>query len=263
MKKNRSYRFSHTISRRPGNSIVNGLRATSQSDPVPDHFRQEHDAYISVLEKAGVSTIVLPELEAFPDSVFVEDPVLCIDNTAVILRPGAKSRFGEAEVMEVDLQPIFNQVEKLNGKGFVDGGDILLTDNEALIGLSDRTDAEGVEELTSILSSHHYDVRIVQTPPGVLHFKSDCGLLDSETIFSTKALARSGCFNSYNVIEAPEGEEAAANLIRVNDVVILRSGFNKTKHLLEEKGYSVVTSQADEAAKVDGGLSCMSLRFSL
>jgi len=145
----------------------------------------------------------------------------------------------------------------------VDGGDILLTDSEALIGLSDRTNSEGIEELTPILNSHHYEVRIVHTPQGVLHFKSDCGLLDSKTIFATKVLARSGCFEGYDVIEAPEGEEAAANLIRVNDVVVLRSGFDQTKNLLEERGYSVVVTQADEAAKVDGGLSCMSLRFFL
>ncbi len=263
MKGNRSYRFSHTVSRRPGNSVVDGLRAATRTDPVPKLFQQEHDAYIATLKKASVSTIVLPKLEVFPDSVFVEDPVLCLDNTAVILRPGAKSRFGEAAAMENDLKPIFDRIEKLTGNGFVDGGDILLTDTEALIGLSDRTNSEGVEELSSILSAHEYEVRIVHTPAGVLHFKSDCGLLDSETIFSTKVLARSGCFEGYNVIEAPEGEEAAANLIRVNDAVILRSGFEKTKQLLEESGYLVMTVPADEAAKIDGGLSCMSLRFSL
>ena len=108
-----------------------------------------------------------------------------------------------------------------------------------------------------------YRVRVVNTPPGVLHFKSDCGLLDSHTVFSTARLAGSGCFEGYRVIEAVEGEEAATNLIRFNEPVFLRTGFPKTLALLQSEGYKVITLSADQAALVDGGLSCMSLRFSL
>jgi dimethylargininase len=113
------------------------------------------------------------------------------------------------------------------------------------------------------LSKVGYSLRLVHTPKGVLHFKSDCGLLDSETIFSTSLLANSKCFEGYKIIEAPQGEEAAANLIRYNDHVFLRAGFPKTKALLQASGYRVKTLAVEEAAKVDGGLSCMSLRFSL
>lgn len=263
MQKQRSWRFTHTLSRRPANSVKDGLRAAGQADPVPELFKEEHHHYLKALERSGVLTTVLPSLEPFPDSVFVEDPVLCLSSTAVILRPGASSRFGEAEAIRPELEKIFDQVVGLTGPGFVDGGDILLTDDIAFIGLSERTDRAGVEELRPILERHGYQIRVVTTPAGVLHFKSDCGLLDSETVFATKALADSGCFNGFKLIEAPSGEEAAANLIRVNDFVIMRTGFALTRDLLEQNGYAVITVPADEAAKVDGGLSCMSLRFSL
>ena len=263
MPHHRSFEFTHTISRLPGNSVTAGIRAAGDCDPIPVLFNQEHRAYISALQSAGVEPIVLPKLEQYPDSVFVEDAALCIDGEAILLRPGAESRSGEAAALAPHLIEIFGSVTSLQGSGRIDGGDILLTDSLALIGLSARTDQGGIDALTPHLNAHGYDVRSVSTPPGVLHFKSDCGLLDDTTIFSTRALADSGCFEGFEVIEAPEGEEAAANLIRVNDYVILRSGFSESQSLLEQRGYNTLTVSTEEAAKIDGGLSCLSLRFSL
>lgn len=256
----RSWRFTHALCRQPGNSIANGIRAGAGPDPDADRFRQEHAAYVDLLRKAGAEVAVLDAEEDFPDSVFVEDPALCAGGAAIILRPGTRTRFGEAEKIAPALQGIYGSITHLE-QGWVDGGDILLTDDEAFIGMSERTNEEGAEALGEILRPLGYRVRIVHTPEGVLHFKSDCGLLDSRTIFATSPLAASGCFEGYNVIEAPVGEEAAANLIRFNDFVIMRTGFPATEALLREKGYQVRTLPCDEAAKVDGGLSCMSLRI--
>ena len=258
----RSYRFTHAVSRMPGKSIANGLRAVSGPNPDADRFQQEHHAYVACLKSAGAEVTLLPPLEAFADSVFVEDPALCAGGSAIILRPGAESRFGEAEHIAPALEAIFGKVTRLE-KGYVDGGDILLTDTEAMIGVSARTNEDGINALEPILTALGYDIRIVHTPTGVLHFKSDCGLLDEKTIFSTPLLASSNCFDGYKVIETPQGEEAAANLIRFNDYVIMRAGFPKTKALLENHGYRVRELSADQAARVDGGLSCMSLRINL
>lgn len=260
----RSFEFSHAISRSPGNSITSGIRIDDAgSDPDPELFRQQHRQYVEVVKAAGVDLTLLDPLEEFPDSVFVEDPVLCVDGAAIILRPGAQSRFGEAAAIRPMLASVFPRVIDLPEDGYVDGGDVLLTENEALIGSSDRTDTKGVAALAEILGEFGYRTRTVDTPAGVLHFKSDCGLLDEKTIFSTARLAASGCFEGYNVIEAPAGEEAAANLIRVNDRVLLNKGYPKSLQLLEDAGYKVVTLDTSEAAKVDGGLSCMTLRFTL
>lgn len=259
----RCWRFSHAVVRSPGASVADGLRVAGTRPPDPAKFRLQHQAYVDALKAAGVEVTVLPALEAFPDSVFVEDAALCASGTAITLRPGAATRRGEAAAIRPHLESLFDAIIDLPGEGTVDGGDVLLTDEEAFIGLSKRTDKKGCEALLSLLEELGYRSRRVPSPPEVLHFKSDCGLLDSDTVFATRRLAATGCFSDYRVIEAPPGEEAAANLIRVNDVVLLRRGFPRTEALLQNSGFAITTLAVDEVALVDGGLSCMSLRFSL
>ncbi len=259
----RCWHFSHALVRSPGGSVADGLRMAGTRTPDPAIFLQQHQSYVAALEAAGVEVTVLPALEQFPDSVFVEDAALCAPGAAITLRPGAATRRGEAAAIRPQLETLFDTVIDLPGEGSVDGGDVLLTDEEAFIGLSKRSDEKGCQALSSLLAELGYRSRIVQSPPEVLHFKSDCGLLDSDTIFATQRLAATGCFSDYRVIEAPSGEEAAANLVRVNDAVLLRKGFPRTKALLRDAGFSVTTLATDEAALIDGGLSCMSLRFSL
>jgi len=261
MQSKNSYTFSHALCRRPAVSISNGLRAIDQGDPDHDLFVKHHQLYVQALEATGAKVTVLDQLEAYPDSVFIEDAALCLAGTAIALRPGAKSRFGEAAALMPALQQHFKNVITLPGEGYVDGGDILVTEQDVFIGLSERTDQVGFEHLSSIVASLGYTARKIITPKNILHFKTDCGLLDSQTIFASKNLIATGCFSDYKVIEAPEGEEAAANLIRFNDTVMMSDGYPKTKQALQQAGYKVVCLPNSEAAKVDGGLSCMSLRF--
>jgi len=261
MHSNNSYTFTHALCRRPALSITDGLRAEDQGDPDHIVFTKHHQQYVQALEATGAHVTVLDALEAYPDSVFIEDAALCLAGIAIALRPGAKSRFGESAVLMPELQRHFEKVISLAGNGYVDGGDILVTEKEVFIGLSQRTNQQGYENLSSIVTDLGYTARKINTPPNILHFKTDCGLLDSHTIFSTQALADTGCFSDYDVIAAPKGESAAANLIRFNDTVMISEGFPKTRQLLEQAGYKVVCLPNSEAAKVDGGLSCMSLRF--
>lgn len=259
---NPCFQFSHVICRSPSQSICKGLRAKDCGDPNYNAFVQQHEQYVSALRNAGCSVTLLDSLEAYPDSVFIEDAALCLGGTAIVLRPGAPSRFGEAAALQPSLVPLFKHVVNLPGNGYVDGGDILVTNDDVFMGLSARTNQMGVDALTEIVVELGYTPRMINTPESILHFKTDCGLLDSQTIFATTALANTGCFDGYEVIQAPEGEEAAANLIRVNDCVLIAEGFPNTRRLLEERGYTVVPLPVSEAAKVDGGLSCMSLRYS-
>ena len=258
-----SYMFTHAVCRKPGRSVVHGLRASDAGDPDFDAFSREHAAYVEAVADAGVEVTLLEPLEAWPDSVFVEDPALCVAGAAIILRPGAPSRFGEREAARSALRKLFDTVIDLREGGFVDGGDILVTGREVLVGLSTRTDSKGVEALSLIMNELELPMRVIRTPPGILHFKSDCGLLDDETVFCTRALAASGCFSGYRVIECPAGEEAAANLIRVNGVVLASAGHPRTARLLASEGYDVRTIPTEQAARLDGGLSCMSVRFRL
>lgn len=258
----RSYTFSHAITRKPATSIIAGLRAVDTGTPDLALMQQHHAAYIAALRSTGAEVIELEATEAFPDSVFVEDTALCLPEGAVVMRPGAPTRLGEAAEMAPHLQKLYGKLLRISGAdSFIEGGDILTTETEILVGRSARTNEAGVAELAKLVADWGYTVREVFTPPGVLHFKTDCSLLDGDTILSTRRLADSGCFDGYKLIHVAEGEEACANTIRFNDLVIMPAGFPKTRATLDEAGYEVVEIGNSECAKIDGGMSCLSLRF--
>ena len=257
-----SYTFTHAIVKQPGASILDGLRAVDTGSPDIELFKQHHNDYIAALRSTGATVLELPATEDFPDSVFVEDSALCLPRGAITMRPGAPSRFGEAALMEPVLNSVYERVVQLAGPGHVEGGDILTTESEVLVGLSARTNIEGVNALRAILSDWGYALRIVETPADILHFKTDCSLLDETTILCTPKLAATGCFDNYKVIHTASGEEACANAIRFNELVIMPEGFPRTRDTLMAAGYNVHPIGNTEAAKIDGGMSCLSLRFS-
>lgn len=257
----RSYRFSHAITRRPGKSIISGLRAIDTGTPDLDRMLAHHADYVAALKSTGATVIELDPLEAFPDAVFVEDPALCLPEGAIIMRPGAPSRLGEVAEMEPHLTTLYSRIARIEGPGFIEAGDILTTESEILVGRSARTDAAGVAELRRIVTGWGHALREVETPPGVLHFKTDCSLLDGETILATQRLDASGCFEGYRVIHTADGEEAAANTIRFNDLVLMPAGFPKTAEKLAKAGFEIREIGNSECAKLDGGMSCLSLRF--
>jgi dimethylargininase len=257
-----STHFTHAITRRPAASITNGLRAVDTGTPDLAVMQADHDLYIATLRGTGATVIELPPLDAYPDSVFVEDTALCLPQGAVIMRPGAPSRLGEAAEMAPHLRALYGQVVEVTGiESFIEGGDILVTEREILVGRSARTNAAGIAELTRLVAPWGHKVREVHTPPGVLHFKTDCSLLDAETVLSTTRLSASGCFEGYRVIAVADGEEAAANTIRFNDLVLMHAGFQKTRDTIAAAGFTVREIGNSECAKLDGGMSCLSLRF--
>ncbi len=152
---------------------------------------------------------------------------------------------------------------ELPSPGFADGGDVLVTPKAVMIGLSARTDRAGAEGLSAALAKLGHQAEIVETPKGVLHFKTDCSLLDEETVLVTHRLAGTGFFNGLKEVVVPAGEEPAANALRVNDVVFVGSDYPRTIELLDKAGYKVVPLKTSEIGKIDAGLSCMSLRWRL
>ncbi|MBD9651159.1 dimethylarginine dimethylaminohydrolase family protein [Ensifer sp. 2YAB10] len=255
------YQFNNIIVRTPSKSVVNGLRADDRGNPTFEGVKAEHDAYIAAMKDAGVKVTVLPALEAFPDSIFVEDPALVFTEGAILLRPGAETRVKETPEIEPTLRAMFETVLDLPGEGFADGGDVLTTRESVMIGLSARTNKVGAEALQACLTKLGRKSEIVATPEGVLHFKTDCSLLDDETVLSTARLAKSGAFERFKQVIIPEGEEPAANALRVNDVVMVGSDFPRTIEMLDKLGYKVVPMKTTEIGKIDAGLSCMSLRW--
>lgn len=258
----RSYRFTHAITRLPPASAINGLRAVDTGSPDLALMRAHHADYVAALKSTGATVVELPALEAFPDSLFVEDTALCLPEGAIAMRPGAPSRLGEAAEMAPHLKALYGDVRHITGdENFIEAGDILTTETEILVGRSARTNAGGVARLTELVADWGHKVREVFTPPGVLHFKTDCSLLDAETILATERLDASGCFKGYKVIHTAPGEEAAANAIRFNDLVLFAAGFPRTRDKLAAAGFNVCEIGNSECAKLDGGMSCLSLRF--
>jgi dimethylargininase len=258
----RSYTFTHAISRLPGRSITGGLRAVDVGAPDLDTFLAHHADYVAALRSTGAEVTVLDALEAYPDAVFVEDTALCLPEGAIVMRPGAPTRLGEAAEMRPVLETFYDDVRQIEAPATIEGGDILVTEKEILVGTSARTNAAGIDELARLTADWGYKVRTVNTPEGVLHFKTDCSLLDEETMLATRRLAASGCFDGYRVIHVADGEEAAANTIRFNRLVLMPAGFPATRDALLAAGYDVREIGNSEAAKLDGGMSCLSLRFS-
>lgn len=254
------FHFNNAIVRAVPASVVEGLRATDLGSPDFGGVVVEHAAYVRALENAGVAVEILPALDAYPDSIFVEDTALVCTGAAIVLRPGAPTRRGEAPEMAPVLARRFDRVLRLE-EGFVDGGDVLTTPRGVFIGQSARTDARGAQALTSLLAEIGLRGIAVATPRDVLHFKSDCALLDEETIFATARLAATGVFEGFRVVLAPEGEEAAANAVRVNDRVLISSAFPRTAESLAFLGFKIVPLATREIAKIDAGLSCLSLRW--
>jgi len=253
--------FTHAIVRKPARSVVHGLRAGGGGDPSYDGVVAEHERYIAALRALGLDVDLLPPLEDFPDSLFVEDPAFVIPEGAILLRPGAPSRLAEREALRPALARHFDRVIELEDGAFADGGDVLITPRAILIGLSKRTNRAGAEALRAALAELGRKARIVETPKGVLHFKTASSLLDDETIVCTKPMAESGIFVGFNTVLTPEGEDAAANLLRVNDTVLVGAAYTRTIDKLTARGFAVTALPVAEIAKIDAGLSCMSLRW--
>ncbi len=255
------FAFDAAIVRLPSKSVIGGLRAGDGGDPAYPGVCAEHEAYVAALGEAGVAVTTLGALEAYPDAMFVEDPALVFCEGAILLRPGALSRAGEVSEIAGVLRDQFTTVLELPGEGFVEGGDVLTTPEKVMIGLSSRTNRAGASALQKLLAEFGRASDIVETPADVLHFKTDCSLLDQETVLATERLARSGVFDGFDVVLTPEGEEAAANALRVHDVVMVGADFPRTIELLDRRGFHVAPLKTTEIGKIDAGLSCMSLRW--
>ena len=254
-----SYSFKNAIIRQPNKSIQNGL-SSLDLHPQYEIIAQEHSNYIKAIKEAGLQIQFLEALEEYPDSIFVEDPALTYKSNVIILNPFDPSRNGEKNIIENEIKDLFDNILFVED-GFVEGGDILNINNHFIIGLSNRTNQLGAENLSKILQSLGATVEICKTPDDILHFKSECSVIDDDTILVSNKMAQLNYLRSnYQLIELPLGEEGAANSLRINDKLLLPDGFEKAEEILSKK-YTIIKVKVDEIAKVDAGLSCMSLRY--
>ncbi|MGL3820021.1 dimethylarginine dimethylaminohydrolase family protein [Sphingopyxis sp. R3-92] len=254
-------RFTHALCRAPAPSAVHGIRADGGPDPDFADLVAEHTAYVATLRELGLAVEVLPPLDDFPDALFTEDVALTFPEGAILLRPGAPTRAGEVEHMREPLAALHPRLLEMTGAGYADGGDVLRLADRVLIGLSARTDRTGAGELAERLAELGYRAEIAETPPGVLHFKTGCGLIDDGTILTVPALADCPQFEGLEVVTTPPGEEAAANILRIGDTVLVGDRWTATHALLGARGIAFRPLPTRQIAHIDAGLSCMSLRW--
>jgi len=254
-----TYKFTNAIVRKPNKSIHNAL-SSQYLHPSYEKILEIHKNYITSIEEAGLNIILLDSLEQYPDSIFVEDPALIFKKNIIILNPSDFTRNGEEKIIRDEVSKYFEKILVVK-KGVIEGGDILNINNHFIIGLSNRTNKLGAENLSNILISLGATVEICQTPKDVLHFKSECSLLDDDLILVSNKMSKLDYLRkNYNLIELPLGEEKAANCIRINNKLLIPDGFNNTEEILS-KSFNIIKINIDEILKVDAGLSCMSLRW--
>jgi dimethylargininase len=251
------FSFESALVRAPAPSVVKGLRSGAAA-PTYEGVLAEFEAYAAALARAGLAVETLEPLEDYPDAVFVEDPAFVLPEGAILLKPGTPTRMGETDEIAPALRRRFARVLELD-EGFADGGDILILPGEILIGLSGRTDKLGAKRFCELARDFGRKARIVETPPGVLHLKTACALIDEKTVIATPALA--GMFEGFAMIETPAGEERAANLLRLNDTILVGADYSRTIDLLAGRAPHIVPLPVAEIRKIDAGLSCLSLRW--
>jgi len=252
--------YTKAIVRTPCKNIVNGLTTANLGKPDYEKALKQHSQYVEALEECGLEVIILEPDENFPDSTFVEDTALLTPHCAIITNPGAPSRQGEiVEIKEV-LRRYFNNIEHINDPGTVDGGDILRVGSHFYIGISERTNSTGAQQVISILNKYGMSAATVSLK-NVLHLKSGVSYLEKNNLVVSSEFIENTQFQSYNLIKVDQEESYAANCVWVNETVLIAKGFPKTKEAIEKAGYKTIEIDVSEFRKVDGGLSCLSLRF--
>lgn len=255
--------FTRAIVRRPSRTFADGLTTSTLGRPDLDKALVQHATYCAALERCGLALTHLPPDDAFPDSTFVEDPAIVTAKFAILANPGAPSRQGEIASIAAALPRFFDHIACIDAPGTVDGGDICQADDHFFIGLSERTNEEGARQLAALLAQEGFTSSVVDIRGSlkVLHLKTGISYLGDRRIVAMRDIAGHPAFRDHEVIVVAPEEGYAANLLRINDFVILAANFPKIAKTVTDLGHTIVPLDMSEFRKMDGSLSCLSLRF--
>lgn len=257
-------RFSRAIVCAPATTFADGL-TSSAALGLPDVHRalEQHRQYCHALVECGLEVSVLPSDERYPDGTFVEDTAVVAQRVAVITRPGAESRVGEVSAVAAALRGLASKVERIEAPGTLDGGDVCQVEQHFLIGISERTNEAGAEQLRAILGRYGYSVSTVdiRQQGRLLHLKSGIAYLGDERFVVAPDFPQVDALEDYTLLAVDAAEAYAANCVRVNEEVLLPVGYPRIAARLGDLGYTVRLLDVSEFQKMDGGLSCLSIRF--
>jgi dimethylargininase len=252
--------FKKAIVKIPCANMISGL--TSANLGSPDHLIAlvQHQNYINALRDCGIEVNILNEDENFPDSTFVEDTALLTPNCAIITNPGATTRKSEIPEMKKVLLGLYRKVEEIKEPGTLEAGDVMMVGSHYYIGLSERTNLQGAKQLIEILNKYGLTGSTISLEK-VLHLKSGVSYLENNNLLVSGEFIHKPEFHKFNLILVDDDESYAANSLWINDNILVPLGFPKTKKKIEQLGYNTIEVNVSEFRKLDGGLSCLSLRY--
>jgi len=251
--------FTHAIVRKPGDNFARGITTSNLGTPRYELIMKQHEDYIKTLRSLGLELIVLKPLPDYPDAYFVEDTAVVTPEVAIITNPGVEVRKGEEDTIERALAT-FRKTVRIHAPGTVDGGDVLMVGAHFFIGISERTNREGATQLGCIFEEYGYTWAMVCVQAG-LHLKSSVNYIGRNTLLITEKFAHHNEFKDCDTIIVEKTEEYAANTLLINNSLITPKGFPNTIKKLEATGLDIIELDVSEVRKMDGGLTCMSLRF--
>lgn len=253
-------KFEHAIVRRPGTTLVHGITTAGLGEPDYNMALLQHDAYVNALRGCEVDVRVLDALEDFPDGMFVEDTAVVTEKFSLIARPGASARQGEERSIKETMADYSENVESITSPGSLDGGDVMQVGDHFYVGLSARTNREGFRQFKTVMETYGYTVSPVDMT-AVLHLKTGLAYLENNVLLVAGEFVDHPEFKKFDQILIDPDESYAANCIWVNGTVLVPAGYPRTCEAIEKKGYPVISLDTSEFRKLDGGLSCLSLRF--
>jgi dimethylargininase len=255
--------FTQAIVRTPSINFAEGLTSSRLGTADYQQALQQHAAYCNSLVVAGISLLELPPDDQYPDSTFVEDTAIVTARGAIITRPGANSRVGETDSIREVLEGSFPRFHSIDYPGTVDGGDVCEAGNHFFIGISRRTNEPGAKQLAAILAELDYSSSLIDIRDlsNILHLKSGLAFLGNRRLGVIEALAQRDEFQDYDLVAVPPDEEYAANCLHINNRILIAAGFPKFEKRLCDLGYETIALEMSEFQKMDGGLSCLSIRF--
>jgi dimethylargininase len=216
---------------------------------------EQHRQYEICLRELGARVIRL-DAGDFPDGVFVEDPAIILDRTAVMCRMGAESRRQESISIAEALKP-FCELKWIREPGTLEGGDVMRAGKTFYVGISNRSNREGAAQLADLTG---YRVVPVQVK-GCLHLKSACSYLGSRTVLANRTWIEPGTLDEFTILDVPAAEPAAANVLRIGETLLIPASFPETAALLERSGYRVRQIDISELQKAEAAVTCSSLIF--
>ena len=255
--------YTHAIVRTPAENFAAGLTTVDLGSPVYETALAQHQAYCQALQACGMALTVLPPDPQHPDSTFVEDAAIVTARCAILTNPEAESRRGEVAGVRTALSPFYDRFYAIMSPGTVDGGDVCEADGHFFIGLSERTNEAGARQLASFLEREGYTASFIPATgiPGLLHLKSGIAYLGEGNLVLIDEFAGMPAFQGYRIVRVSPEEAYAANCLRVNERVLVAEGYPRLCQAIEELGYSTLPVEMSEFQKMDGGLSCLSLRL--